>query len=57
LRAPAKAATRLASATSASITVRSPSSFKPVEASALRSHERTSASSTILVGQPFSIGR
>jgi len=29
----------------------------PVEASALRSHDSTSASSTIRFGQPLSIGR
>ena len=45
-RAPAKASTRAASLTSTSITARSPSSFKPVEGSALRSHDSTSASST-----------
>ena len=39
------ASTRAASLTSTSITARSPSSFRPVEVSALRSHDSTSASS------------
>ena len=45
------------SLTSTSITARSPSIFRPVEVSALRSHDSTSASSTIRVGQPGSIDR
>ena len=39
-RAPASASTRAASLTSTSITARSPSSFRPVEVSALRSHDQ-----------------
>ena len=43
--------------TSASITARSPSSLRPVEVSALRSHDNTSAASGRFFGQPFSIDR
>jgi hypothetical protein len=51
----ASALTKPASVTSTSNTARSPSSFMPVESSALRSHDLTSASSGHSFGQPRSI--
>ena len=56
MRSPS-ASTKSASLTSTSITARSPSIFRPVEVSALRSHDNTSVSSGIFIGQPGSMDR